>query len=319
MNQESPSLLSLVIPVFNESEALEVFLHEVGIVFTPIEGLQLELIFVNDGSTDDTLHQLLALQQKDHRITIVDLSRNFGKESAMTAGLDIASGEAVVPIDVDLQDPLPLVLEMVKLWRKGFDVVLGRRINRDVDSWAKRTSAHWFYRIQNRISNPKLPESVGDFRLMDRKVVEALKQLPESQRFMKGLFAWIGFKTVTLDYVRTERTRGSSKFNTWKLWNFALEGITSFSTDPLRIWTYIGLMISLMSFGFALFILFKVLILGIDVPGYASLMVAITFLGGLQLVGIGILGEYLGRTYLESKRRPIYVVREIHRGTHEWI
>lgn len=290
-------------------------MDEVNKVFSRDISLRLELIFINDGSDDGTLEKLIQLQSRDRRIIVVDLSRNFGKESAMTAGLDIATGEAVIPIDVDLQDPLPLILEMVDLWQQGYEVVLGRRANRDLDSWAKRTSATWFYRIQNRISTPKLPESVGDFRLMDRKVVDALKKLPESQRFMKGLFAWIGFKTATIDYVRTERIIGTTKFNSWKLWNFALEGITSFSTDPLRIWTYVGLLISLMSFGFALFILFKVLILGVDVPGYASLMVAITFLGGLQLVGIGILGEYLGRTYLESKRRPVYVVREIHRSS----
>jgi len=201
---------------------------------------------------------------------------------------------------------------MISRWQEGYEVVLGRRINRNRDSWAKRASANWFYRLHNKIANPKLPENVGDFRLMDRCVVDALKELPESRRFMKGLFAWVGFRTAYVDYDRAARIADTSKFNGWKLWNFALEGMTSFSTDPLRIWTYVGALVSLISFLFAIVIVLKVLLYGIDVPGYASLMVAVTFLGGLQLIGIGILGEYLGRTYIESKRRPVFVVRRIY-------
>jgi len=217
-----------------------------------------------------------------------------------------------IAIDVDLQDPPELILEMIAKWREGYEMVLGRRINRDSDSFMKRVSARCFYWVHNKMANPRLPENVGDFRLMDRCVIEAIKELPESRRFMKGLFAWVGFHTAYVDYVRPERVAGTTKFNSWKLWNFALEGVTSFSTDPLRVWTYLGVMVSSVSFMFASYIALKVIIRGVDVPGYASLMVAVTFLGGLQLIGIGVLGEYLGRTYIEAKRRPVYLVRRTY-------
>ena len=218
----------------------------------------------------------------------------------------------IVPVDVDLQDPPELILEMIAKWREGYEVVLGRRINRDSDTWSKRASAKWFYRIHNKIASPMLPENVGDFRLMDRCVVEALKELPESCRFMKGLFAWVGFRTAYIDYARPVRVAGTNKFGGWKLWKLAVEGITSFSTYPLHIWTYLGFLVSFVSLMFGIFIAMKVLIHGIDVPGYASIMVAITFLGGLQLIGIGVIGEYLSRTYMESKRRPVFLIRQIY-------
>lgn len=304
--------LSLVVPVYNESETVSLFIARVNKVFEPTSGIELDIVFVNDGSTDNTLNCLLELQEQHPEIRIVDLSRNFGKESALTAGLNVASGHLVVPIDVDLQDPPEIILEMIEKWRNGYDVVVGKRINRDSDSWAKRVSATWFYKIHNKISDPKIIENVGDFRLMDRMVIEALNELPESRRFMKGLFAWVGFRTTTVEYKRPERIAGTTKFNGWRLWNFAIEGITSFSTDPLRIWTYLGSCVALISFLFAIFMVFKILIFGVEVPGYASVVVAVTFLGGLQLVGIGILGEYLGRSYIESKRRPVYLVRRIY-------
>lgn len=304
--------LSLVVPVFNESETVSLFADRVKAAFDKFTDITVEIIFINDGSSDDTLSRLLELQKQFSEISIVDLSRNFGKEAALTAGLNIASGHVVVPIDVDLQDPPELILKMIEKWRKGYDVVVGKRINRDSDTWAKRKSAAWFYRIHNKLSEPKIPENVGDFRLMDRSVVDALKALPESRRFMKGLFAWVGFKTAAVEYARSERVAGTTKFNGWRLWNFALEGITSFSTDPLRIWTYIGGVVAFTSFLFAIFMVLKVLIHGVDVPGYASVVVAVTFLGGLQLIGIGIIGEYLGRSYIESKRRPIYLVRRVY-------
>ncbi len=306
--------LSLVIPVYNEVETVDIFINKVNRVFDNQADIILEFLFINDGSTDCTLKRLLECQHRDHRVKIIDLSRNFGKEAALTAGLQQASGDAVVPMDVDLQDPPEIILEMIEKWRDGYEVVLGRRINRDSDFWAKRTSANWFYYIHNKLANLNLPENVGDFRLMDRCVVDALKMLPESRRFMKGLLAWLGFRTAYVDYTRPERIAGSSKFNGWKLWNFALEGITSFSTAPLRIWTYLGFLTSTLSFIFASFIALKVIIQGVDVPGYASLMVAITFLGGLQLIGIGIIGEYLGRTYIESKRRPVYLIRRVYQS-----
>jgi polyisoprenyl-phosphate glycosyltransferase len=306
--------LSLIIPVFNEAEAVNCFVDKVTQVFKQEPSVKIEFLFVNDGSTDSTLEVLLTRQRRDSRLKIVDLSRNFGKEAALTAGLHAADGDVFVPIDADLQDPPELILEMIVKWREGYEVVLGRRINRDSDSWAKRASANWFYRIHNKIASTKLPENVGDFRLMDRCVVEALKELPESHRFMKGLFAWVGFRTTYLDYIRLERIAGTTKFNGWKLWNFALEGVTSFSTDPLRVWTYIGSFMSVISFMYAVFIGIRVVLYGVDVAGYASLMVAVTFLGGLQLIGIGVIGEYLGRTYIESKRRPIYLVRHIYQS-----
>lgn len=306
--------LSLIIPVFDEAETVSFFIDKVNKVFKEQHSISVEFTFINDGSTDDTLKTLLERQQKDSRIKVVDLSRNFGKEAALSAGLKAANGDVIVPIDVDLQDPPELILAMIAKWREGYDVVLARRVNRDTDSWAKRVSANCFYRLHNMISQPKIPENVGDFRLMDRTVVNALNELPESCRFMKGLFSWIGFDTAYVDYSRPKRIAGTTKFNGWKLWNFALEGLTSFSSAPLRIWTYVGLAVSLISFIFAIFILVRVIISGADIPGYASIMVAVTFLGGLQLIGIGVIGEYLGRTYIESKRRPVFLIRHIYKS-----
>ena len=309
---EESLTLSIVVPVFNEAETVRLFLERVFEVFQKISSINLDIVFVNDGSTDRTLEFLLDLQKNYSSIRIIDLSRNFGKEAALTAGLKAAFGQVVVPIDVDLQDPPELILKMIEKWREGFDVVLGKRINRNSDSWAKQLSAIWFYRIHNIIADPEIPENVGDFRLMDRAVVNALNELPESRRFMKGLFAWVGFRTVTVEYARPERIAGTSKFNGWRLWNFALEGLTSFSTVPLRIWTYLGGVVALTSFIFALFVVLRTFVYGVDLPGYASVIIAVTFLGGLQLIGIGIIGEYLGRAYIESKRRPIYHVRQIY-------
>jgi len=304
--------LSLVVPVFNESDAISFFLNIVVKIFDSSKIFLQEIIFINDGSTDDTLKILLDLKEKFPIMKIIDLSRNFGKEAATSAGLVASTGNIVVPIDVDLQDPPELIFEMIEKWCEGYDVVLGRRVNRDSDSWFKKVSADIFYVVHNSISDIKIPRNVGDFRLLDKKVVHKLNELPESRRFMKGLFAWVGFKTAYVDYVRPKRVAGNSKFNSWRLWNFAIEGITSFSTSLLRVWTYLGLLVALSAFIFALLILVKVIFYGVDVPGYASIIVAVTFLGGLQLVGIGILGEYMGRNYIESKRRPIYVIQNVY-------
>lgn len=313
-----PLTVSLVVPVFNEAETVGPFLERVTQVFglgSEKSRIVLDIVFVNDGSSDRTLERLLELQTYYRQIRILDLSRNFGKEAALTAGIKAARGEVIVPIDADLQDPPELIFDMVEKWREGFDVVLSKRISRDSDSWAKRKSASWFYRVHNKISDIEIPENVGDFRLMDRIVVDALNRLPESRRFMKGLFAWVGFRTATLEYVRPARVAGKTKFNGWRLWNLALEGLTSFSTVPLRMWTYLGGVVAIMSFAFGISIVIKVLVGGVEVPGYASVMVAVTFLGGLQLIGIGVIGEYLGRTYIESKRRPVYLVRHIYDGS----
>lgn len=304
--------LSLVVPVFNEADSIHFFLKEIQNLFDLNNKLQLEIVFINDGSEDNTLDQLLRFQNKYASIRVLDLSRNFGKEAALAAGLKFATGQVIVPIDVDLQDPPEVIPQMIDLWRSGFDVVLGMRADRNSDSLAKRISAKLFYKIHNRLSEPKIPENVGDFRLMDRMVVDALNEFPESKRYMKGLFAWVGFRTTTLRYTRAERVAGNSKFNGWRLWNFALDGLTSFSTAPLKIWSYLGAIIALISFLYATIIVLKVVFFGIDAPGFASVIVAVTFLGGLQLIGIGILGEYLGRSFIESKRRPVFLVRSIY-------
>lgn len=305
-------VLSLVVPVFNEEAVIPLLLERIDGVFAQHAEIMLEIIFINDGSNDGTLACLLEKQRNDPRIVVVDLSRNFGKEAALSAGLQATTGAAVVPLDADLQDPPELIPAMLAKWREGYEVVLGRRTQRDEDFWGRRIAARWFYRLHNIFSALKLPENVGDFRLLDRGVVDALNTLPESCRFMKGLFAWVGFRTTHIDYVRPGRAAGTSKFNAWRLWNFALDGITSFSTIPLRIWTYVGFALAFTALGFAVSLLLRVLISGVDVPGYASLMIAVVFFGGLQLIGIGILGEYVGRNYTESKRRPAFVVRKTY-------
>lgn len=310
-------LVSIVAPFFNEGEGVEEFYREICRALPEISDIRFEMICVDDGSTDDTLSRLLALVERDSRFRVVELSRNFGKEPALTAGIDIALGDAVIPIDADLQDPPELIPKLVDEWCKGAEVVLARRIDRSSDSYLKRKTAKMFYRLHNRLAHIDIPENVGDFRLMDRVVVDALKQLPERQRFMKGLFTWVGFKTVMVDYARQSRAVGTSKFSGWKLWNFALEGITSFSTVPLKIWTYVGGVGAFATFCYAIFIISRTLLLGVDVPGYASMLVAVLFFGSLQLVGIGILGEYIGRIYMETKQRPTYLIRKQYGRDHE--
>ncbi len=308
--------LSLVVPVLNEQDTVGKFISAVQLALSNEPNIDLEFIFVNDGSSDETLAVLLELQLKNPQVCVVDLSRNFGKEAALTAGLDFSTGDAIVPIDVDLQDPPELLSEMIARWRGGFDVVLAQRSSRSSDSILKRWSALAFYRMHNLLSEPEIVENVGDFRLMDRVVVDALRRLPESRRFMKGLFAWVGFRWTVVSYERPARSAGESKFNGWRLWNLALEDMTSFTTAPLRVWTYIGGLIALSSMSYATYLIIRVWVRGIDVPGYASVFVAVAFLGGLQLLGIGVLGEYLGRTYIESKGRPIYIARRVYGRGH---
>lgn len=293
----------------NEEDSLSAFFTRL-LPALDATGESCEIICVNDGSRDGTLERLREFQKSEARLRIVDLSRNFGKEAALTCGIDHALGDAVIPIDADLQDPPELIAEMVRIWRQGFDVVLAQRVDRSADNMLKRKTAEWFYRLHNAISEPPIPANVGDFRLMDRRVVDALKLLPERRRFMKGLFAWVGFRQATIPYAREARTAGESKFSGWRLWNFALEGITSFSTAPLRVWTYLGLAIAMLAFIFGLFVVGRTLMLGRDLPGYASLITVVLFLGGVQLIGLGVLGEYIGRLYGEAKGRPIYIVRE---------
>ena len=311
---EIPRLLSIVAPFFNEAENVAGFRAALLQVLDAIPGTAWEIICVDDGSTDATLPALIALTT-DPRFKIIELSRNFGKEAALTAGLDATHGDAVIPIDADLQDPPELIPEMIAAWRNGAEVVLARRSDRSSDGMMKRKTAAWFYRLHNRLSKTRIPENVGDFRLMDRSVVDALKQLPERQRFMKGLFAWVGFRTVTIDYVRASRAAGATKFSGFALWNFALEGLTSFSTAPLKIWTYLGALGAALTFAYAVFIILYTIIRGTGVPGYASLLVAVLFFGSVQLMSIGLLGEYIGRIYLETKQRPSYIIRKTHGKT----
>ena len=305
-------LLSLIVPFYNEEDAIGIFAATVLPVLAALTDMQWEIICVDDGSRDATLPRLLELAAVEPRIRVVELSRNFGKEAALTAGLEAAQGDAVIPIDADLQDPPELIPAMVAAWQGGAEVVLGRRTDRSTDSAMKRGTASLFYRLNRYISNIELPENVGDFRLMDRTVVEALKRLPERQRFMKGLFAWLGFKTAIIDYTRTARAAGESKFSGFKLWNFAMEGFTSFSTTPLKIWSYFGALGAVVALLYAVLIMLKTLIFGNEVPGYASIFVAVTFFGSVQLISIGVLGEYIGRIYVETKQRPIYLVRKFH-------
>jgi len=301
--------LSIVAPCYNEEAVIDIFLEKIFVVLEQL-GCSFEIVFVNDGSRDNTLEVLKAKSKEYAGIRVINLSRNFGKEAALTAGIDAARGEVVVPIDVDLQDPPELILEFVKKYEEGYDVVVGKRVDRTTDTPAKRISAELFYKMHNKISDIEIPHNVGDYRLMSRRVVEELKKLPETQRFMKGIFAWLGFKTAVVEYKREERVAGDTSFNGWKLWNFALDGITSFSTAPLRIWLYVGMGLALIAFLYGSWIIFKTLLFGADTPGYASMITVILFLGGIQLMGIGILGEYIGRIYLESKNRPIYIVED---------
>lgn len=307
-------MVSIVVPAFNEETAITVFFTEIFNVLQDYTG-GIEIILVNDGSTDNTRNEIVKQSEKHPVVKLINLSRNFGKEAALTAGLDHARGDVVIPMDIDLQDPPELIIPMIEKWRKGFDVVYGIRANRHGDSLAKRLTASMFYRFFNWISDVSIPENVGDFRLMDRKVVDVLKTFPERNRFMKGLFAWSGFNSTSISYERSSRSKGESKWSYWKLWNFALDGLFSFSTVPLRIWSYIGAFISFMAFLYIGFLVIRVLISGVDVPGYASIMTVILFFGGIQLLSIGIIGEYIGRIFMESKTRPIYIIDSIQNSS----
>ena len=304
-------LLSVVVPVKNEEESILPFVARVGAILDGIAAEEgWEILFVDDGSSDGTLAAIAAANQRDPRVRALSLSRNFGKEAALSAGLDHARGRAVVPMDVDLQDPPEVLPEMVAKWRDGYEMVFGVRRCRDSDGWAKRVTAGLYYRAHNAVSHDKIPENAGDFRLMDRKVVEVIRKLPERNRFMKGLFAWAGFRQAAVEYDRAERATGTTKFNGWKLWTLALDGITSSSTAPLRIWSYIGALVALFALGYAGFLAAATLVFGNAVPGYASIMVSVLFLGGVQLISLGVLGEYVGRILTETKQRPLYVVRD---------
>jgi len=302
--------ISLVVPVFNEEEAIPFFYEEVRHC-SHFQDIDVELVFVDDGSHDNTRKLIKSFCEEDKGVVLVCFSRNFGKEAALFAGLSYATGDVVIPIDVDLQDPVDVIPAMLAEWRNGADVVLAKRADRKHDSYLKRRTAELFYKLHNQISHPPIEENVGDFRLMSRKVVTAILAMPERNLFMKGILSWVGFRTVVVEYERAARVAGNSKFNGWKLWNLALEGITSFSTVPLRMWTYVGSLVASLALGYALWMVVAKILWGNPVPGYPSLMTAILFLGGVQLVGIGVLGEYVGRIYLETKQRPRFVLQEV--------
>ena len=304
-------LLSVVVPVKNEEQAILAFVERVGAVLDGIaEAEGWEILFVDDGSTDATLAAIIAANKRDGRVRAISLSRNFGKEAALSAGLDHARGAAVIPMDVDLQDPPEVLPEMVAKWREGHEMVFGVRRCRASDGWTKRITAGLYYRAHNMVSQDKIPENAGDFRLLDRKVVEVICALPERNRFMKGLFAWAGFKQAAVEYDRVERETGTTKFNYWKLWTLALDGITSASTVPLRIWSYVGALVAVFALAYGTFLAVDTMMFGNPVPGYASIMVSVLFLGGVQLISLGVLGEYVGRILTETKQRPLYVVRD---------
>jgi glycosyltransferase involved in cell wall biosynthesis len=303
-----PIELSLVVPIHNEIAVLDEFIGRVLSVLNPLD-CTWEIICVDDGSNDGSLDRLLSIREQVPNLKVVSLSRNFGKDVALSAGFEHVSGAAVVPIDADLQDPPELITQMVAKWREGFDVVYATRLRRDGDSLLRRFSARYFYRIFDRITDIPIPQDTGDFRLLDRRVVDILVRLPERTRFMKGLFAWVGFKQTALSYGRPERRAGRTSWTYWRLWNFALDAVTSFSSAPLKVWSYVGVVISIFAFLYALFLAALTIIHGVVVPGYASIMVAVLFLGGVQLITLGIIGEYLARMYNEVKGRPLYLVQ----------
>lgn len=298
--------ISLVVPVFNEEDSIPIFYQAVR---KELSEHVVEIVFINDGSKDSTESIINALSVSDPLVKPLSFTRNFGKEPALFAGLEHATGDAVIPIDVDLQDPIDVIPQLIAKWQEGADVVLAKRTDRSTDGHLKRKTAEWFYRLHNKISSPKIEENVGDFRLMSRETVEHIKQLPERNLFMKGVLSWVGGRVEVVEYTRAERVAGTTKFNGWKLWNLALEGITSFSTFPLRMWTYIGLAVAALSFLYGAWMIVDKVIWGNPVRGYPSIMVSILFLGGVQLIGIGVLGEYIGRIYIETKRRPKYLLK----------
>lgn len=301
--------IDIIVPVFNEQDVIPLFEERIKAVMQSCD-VQWRVVFIDDGSSDDSLSIMKSIHESNSHFGYLSLSRNFGKEYAVTAGLDHASADAAVVIDVDLQDPPELIPEMIAQWHAGYDVIFATRKARHGESMAKKATANWFYRIINSMSKIDIPKDTGDYRLMSRRAYQAVNKLRERNRFMKGLFAWVGYKQKQLYFEREPRAAGTTKWNYGKLWRFALDGITSFSYMPLRFATWIGMTVAIFAFIYGLIIIAKTIILGNDVPGYPSLMVVVLFLGGIQLTALGIIGEYLGRMFNESKQRPLYLVDE---------
>ena len=300
-------LISIITPIYNEKDVLEIFFHEIEKCFVKIN-YEYEIICVNDGSTDGTFDFLKTKSNKNDFVKVINLSKNYGKEIALTAGIDNANGDAVIPIDCDLQDPVSVIPLLIEEWEKGFDVVLAKRVDRSSDSFTKRYTSKIFYSLIDKISDVHIPSNVGDFRLMDRKTILALRGYRERSRFMKGIMASLGFKQTTVEYKRAPRVAGKTKWSYWKLYLLALEGIVSFTSLPLKIWSYIGASVAFGAFIYGAFLIIKTLIFGIDTPGYASLMVVFLFMSGLILLCLGVIGEYLARIFIETKDRPLYII-----------
>jgi glycosyltransferase involved in cell wall biosynthesis len=310
MSAKERHVISIVVPAYNEQEVLSEFHKRLTDVMTTLPH-DWEVVYVNDGSRDGTLGVLRELRERHPEVTIVDLSRNFGKEIALTAGIDHATGDAVVVIDADLQDPPGLIPDLIDGWtREGYDVVYAQRIVRDGETWLKKATSRYFYKLMRHVGPVPIPADTGDFRLMSRRAVDALKQMREQHRFMKGLFTWVGFPQKPILYRRDPRFAGTTKWNYWKLWNLAIEGLTSFTIFPLKLASYLGLAVACAAFLFGALIIYRTLAYGDPVAGYPSLMVTVLFLGGVQLIALGVIGEYLGRVFNETKRRPLYVIRE---------
>lgn len=308
-SQPTDPVLSLVVPMFNESGNVDGLFARLTDVLGGL-GVSYEIVCVDDGSRDDTVARVVDHHRRDPRIKVVELSRNFGKELALTAGLQHATGQAVVMIDADLQHPPEVIGNMLDKWRQGYEMVIAVRHGRDDESAFKRNAAEAFYSLFARVSEVRLPRGAGDFRLLDRKVVDVLNAMPEHTRFMKGLYAWVGFRQVSIPYEVAPRAAGETKFNVFRLWRLAIDGITSFTSVPLKVWTFMGMLVAVFALLYGLLFIVKTLVLGIDVPGYPSLIVAIMFFSGVQLISLGVIGEYLGRVFSEVKQRPLYVVRQ---------
>ncbi len=311
-------LVSLVVPVFNEQDAIEPFLDKIEEVFAPLDPeFNYEVVFVNDGSRDATELAIRSRMQSNCHICLVNFSRNFGKEAAISAGLEHSGGDACIPIDVDLQDPPELIPQMLDHWKQGAKVVNAKRISRESDTWLKRKSAGGFYSLFNAMADHQIPHNVGDYRLMDRQVVDVVRDMGERVRFNKAMFSWVGFDPVEVTFTRPQRENGTTAWSYWSLWKFALDGIFSSTTAPLHVWTYAGAILAALSFLYAGGILVQTLVFGVDVPGYASTLILILLFGGLNLFAIGILGEYIGRIYSEVRDRPLYVLRSVHKSQED--
>jgi len=312
LNQKKTTKISIITPCFNEEEVIENYYQDLNKAVLSIDEYSFEFIFIDDGSTDNTLEKLVDISKKKENIRVIELSRNFGKEAALTAGIDKSDAEAAIFMDADLEHPPEIIRKMIDSWEQGFDIILAKREDRSEESLIKKFTSNIFYKLFNKISDTQIIPDVGDFRLMNKASLNAVKSLKERQRFMKGILSWVGFKHTTIKFKVNKRSKGESKFSVVKLWKLAVIGIVSFSDTPLRIWSYIGLSTIIISFVWILIIMFRTLFLGIETAGDPALMVVIIFFGGLQLFSIGMIGEYLGRTYLESKKRPIYVIRKEH-------